>query len=200
MVATFRYRDSDFSFFDHPYNFTITNERSIEIPIASDFIARQDDPAAGLEIGNVMSHYVTTRHRIVDRYEQVPGVKNLDVFAVLGTYPWVLSVSTIEHVRTDEGGARRNPFGSLAALMYCMGLVAPGGTLMVTFPLHYNAALDDAVMNGHLPHATQWSQQVYALDDHRALTHPTGWQAVAHPIDLRTSDWDAAVWIGEWSA
>ena len=81
---------------DLPYNTTIRNERAVELAVAFHWLA--DRTGSGLEVGNVLGHYGISGHRVVDLYEQAPGVENVDLFDVRGSFDWIVSVSTIEHV------------------------------------------------------------------------------------------------------
>lgn len=148
-MNTFRYRGFELPLFDHPYNATITNERALEIPIALDFLARGH--GAVLEVGNVMEHYFTPDQlpprAVADRYELQDRGRGIDhdgnawhpadVFALHGPFDTILSVSTVEHVRWDELGSYRNPFGGLAALLFLRGMLAPGGSMLATWPWGY---------------------------------------------------------------
>jgi SAM-dependent methyltransferase len=122
-------------------------ERAVEVPIAQRVV---DEHAGGrvLEVGNVLSHYGPQRHTIVDKYEQAPGVENLDVFEMesLGEFDLVVAVSTIEHVGWDE--APRVPGKAVEALHALRERVAPGGRLVLTVPAGYNPSLDEALKAG----------------------------------------------------
>jgi hypothetical protein len=60
------------------YRLTWMNERAVEIPLALAALAGVP-PDAVLEVGNCTRHYAPSPHRVVDRYEQAPGVENIDV-------------------------------------------------------------------------------------------------------------------------
>jgi hypothetical protein len=181
--VTFTYFDQTFELFDAPYNDALRNERAVELPIAFDFVERQH--GSGLEVGNVLSHYREGSHRIVDRHEVAPGIENLDVFDIDGTYDWIVSVSTLEHVRRDEPIVNR--LGGVAALVYLLGLT---DRLLVTLGLGQNAALDDYVLRHSSP--------VRACT---LVRDGDGWVQTAEfcsrPYGL-TTKWAESVWIGEW--
>src|SRR5574338_1440448 len=99
-VVTFTYHGARLDYFDHPYNDTIRNERAVEVAVAMHW--RQGRRADGLEVGNVLGHYGLHGHRVADLHEEAPGVENVDVLAVTGSYPWVVALSTVEHVGRDE--------------------------------------------------------------------------------------------------
>lgn len=145
----FTYRGSTLRLFDHPYNDTRKNERAVEVAIALRFVFTNCDGArVGLEVGNVLGHYGVTGHTVVDLYERGwpggPHVTNVDVLDYdAGPFDWIVSISTIEH--TDD---------PLATLAHLRSLLAPGGHLLVTFPMgaHFDldtAALDDTLGFAH---------------------------------------------------
>jgi len=92
-----------FNYFDHPYNNTRINERTVEVPVALELMYRYPKV---LEIGAVTPHYLyKLNHPVVDLYEVFPGVTNQDVL----TYePFnvpvdlVLSISTLDHLFSRE--------------------------------------------------------------------------------------------------
>jgi 2-polyprenyl-3-methyl-5-hydroxy-6-metoxy-1,4-benzoquinol methylase len=94
------------------------------------------------------------------------------------TYPWVLSISTVEHTADP-----------VKAIEVLKDLVAPGGKLLVTFPTMVSDALDDFVMAG-------------AIGMTRACTIARdvdgGWGQTPS-FSLRTyGPWANSVFIGEW--
>ena len=99
----FKFQGQFYTYFDHPYNTTLDNERSIEIPIISKFLSENKDDNI-LEIGNVLSHYFNFEHDVVDKYEKSEGVTNEDVvdFKSSKNYSLIISISTLEHVGWDE--------------------------------------------------------------------------------------------------
>jgi len=100
----------------------------------------------------VLGHYGHGGHDVVDKYEVAPGVNNVDIadFAPARPYDLIVSISTLEHVGWDE--EPRTPEKLLFVLerleQVCL---APGGTLLATLPVGYNAFLDAALRAGTLP-------------------------------------------------
>ena len=146
---TFSYGGVSYRYLVHRYNWTWLNERAVEVPIAQEAVAR----AAGrrvLEVGNVLAHYGPIRHRVIDRYERAPGVTNVDIlgFDDGRGFDLIVSVSTLEHVGWDE--LPRDPGAASRAFDHLAGLLAPGGELLVTFPVGYNTELDASVRAGRL--------------------------------------------------
>lgn len=172
--------------YDHPYNTTILNERAVELAVAFDWLPTDGH---GLEVGNVLGHYGTSGHRVVDLYERAPGVENLSVFKITGQYDWILSISTLEHVAHDV--EPRDPDGSTAALEHLRSLLAPGGRMLVTVPLGYHPHFDAHLLEGAgadrcatlVRHGSSWRQT-------KKLT--------SKPYGASTA-WAEAVWIGEFS-
>lgn len=191
-METFTYWGKALAYYDHPYNQTAQNERAVELAIAKAW--REDVTGWGLEVGNVTSHYWPPDHEIVDLYEEAPGVRNVDVLspAVGGPYPWVLSISTLEHVGWDYP-AKRRPRTALAALERLRDVVrCPGAPMLLTVPLGHHRPLDRALLNG--------------MDEaDRACTlirDGAGWRQTDEltwrPYGASTP-WAEAVWIGEWT-
>ena len=104
-------------------------ERAVEVPIMQRIV----DAHAGariLEVGHVLGHYGPVDHVVVDKYEQAPGVLNLDVLelAPLGEFDLIVAISTLEHVGWDE--SPREPGKAGEALTALAPRLAPGGRLV----------------------------------------------------------------------
>lgn len=140
-----------YEYFWHEYNMTWRNERCVEVPLARSLI--EESPGARmLEVGNVLSHYLPADHDIVDKYERAPGVRNEDIVDFIPERPYdlIISLSTLEHVGWDE--TPREPGKALVAvdrLRTCC--LAPGGRMLVTFPVGHNRELDAAFAAHRLP-------------------------------------------------
>lgn len=203
MTNTIEWDGHNLPLFDHPYNATITNERAVELAIAKHWLASIPSETDGLEVGNVLGHYgpaslgclsCVHERRIIDRYEHGPGVENLDVFELGGQYDWIISISTLEHVRRAEDEPIENRMGGVAALYFLRGLLKPGGKMLVTVGLGQNGALD-----AHL-YAHGWIADRSAV----FVRGDGSWT----PVALSTAAWREypygpahganAVWIGEW--
>lgn len=172
---------------DYPYNTTRLNERAVELPIADHWLEGRDRV---LEVGNVLSHYgVQVPRLIVDRWEQGDGVSNVDVFDVAGEFDEIVAISTVEHVRWDE--EPRTPGGSVAAIEHLVGLLAPGGRMLVTVPTGWNAPLDDWLLAGDTGCSRARSM----------IRAGNGWvqspEVVVRPYGVG-QPWAESVWIGEW--
>ena len=166
----FRFDGKDYHYFVAAYNDTWANERAVELPIVLDHLRPRDGQDI-LEIGNVLSHYIGLTHDVVDKYEEAPGVTNIDVldFSPAKAYDLIVSVSTLEHVGFDE--AVRDPEKPARTVNRLRGLLRPGGKLVLTFPLGYNPDLDQQLASG-----------VLELDDVRYLKRVSAsnrWQEVS---------------------
>ena len=87
----------------HNYNRTWLNERAVEVPIIFHVIARWPGRRM-LELGNVLSHYGSVAHDVLDKYEVGEHVINQDVveYQPSARYDMIVSISTLEHVGWDE--------------------------------------------------------------------------------------------------
>jgi glycosyltransferase involved in cell wall biosynthesis/SAM-dependent methyltransferase len=147
---TFTFNGREHHYFYHPYNLAWRNERTIEVPIASELLLAHEGQSI-LEVGNVLGHYIDSDHDVLDKYEEAEGVTNEDVvdFNPGKNYDLILSVSTLEHVGWDE--VPRDPGKVAAAVNNMASLLAPGGEFMATVPLGFNQELDRQLENGALP-------------------------------------------------
>lgn len=145
----FKPRSSTFLFQGHKYHYfysfintTWINERSVEIPIVMEIVKNYHGKQI-LEMGNVLSHYYSFEHLIVDKYEIAKCVINQDIvdFKPTQKYDLIISISTLEHVGWDE--KPRDNMKILRALENLKSIARPnGGMIMVTFPCGYNSVLD----------------------------------------------------------
>ncbi len=149
--AKFTYQDKEYPYFYHSYNRAWENERAVEIPIIMDIISSR--PGAGvLEIGNVLRHYFNLKHDVVDMCEEYPGVINSDIIDYFPAlkYGLVVSISTFEHIGWDE--KPRRPGKLRSAIDHILtNVLAPGGSLVATFPLGYNTEIDRLIRKGEIP-------------------------------------------------
>jgi len=188
-MEVFTYWGKVLAYADFEYNTTRLNERAVEIPIVRSWLQRN---GSILEVGNVLAHYPDAPQRaVVDRWEQGPGVVNMDVFEIAGSWDQIFSISTLEHVRWDE--EPREAGGSVAAIEHLRSVLAPGGRLLVTVPTGCNPPLDE------------W----LAADDtgaDRACTlvrDGAHWRQTSEIQILpygQEAGWAEALWVGEWSA
>jgi hypothetical protein len=190
-MSTFRWRGIELPYADHAYNTTRRNERAVELPIVERWLA-DGDGGATLELGNVMGHYdLGPERRIVDRYEEAPGVENLDVFDLdpeTDRFDQIVAISTVEHVRWDE--TPREPGGSRAAIEHLRSLLTPDGRMLVTVPTGCNPPLDEYLLSG----------PEHCVASTLVRVHPEDWVETAEvtirPYGIGTK-WADALWVGE---
>ncbi len=161
-------------YFIHPYNATWRNERTIEIPVAKEFLNRRPASARVLEIGNVMAYYAPFPHTVVDKYERAVGVLNEDLitFRPNEKFDVVFSISTFEHIGWDE--QPKQPEKVRQAIECFKALIKPGGLGMLTVPTGYNDYLD-----------TMLSEENLGFDDTLFMRRTTA-----------TNDWEMTDWQG----
>lgn len=144
------------------------SERAVEIPIARRLL-RGHAGGRVLEVGNVLGLYGPRNHAVIDKYEQAPGVLNVDALDLRDErgYDLIVSISTIEHIGWDEHP--QDPDRARRAIEHLARLLSPGGTLMFTVPIGYNPHLDRALAAGDMPaarlsallrdgHRTRWRE------------------------------------------
>lgn len=193
-TRAFSFAGSKFSYFVHPYNATWRNERSVEIPLASAFLNEMHG-GAGLEVGNVMSHYLATGHTVVDKYERGLSVINVDVLEFEPPNPldYIVSVSTLEHVGWDE--VPRDPQKVRAALEHLRRMLLPNGRLWVSCPLGHNSYLDQLICTDRL-------EPVREGFLHRAVPTETVWHEVPKEVVTKSKSYGPPgetrfLWIAE---
>jgi len=147
----FEFNSGKYRYFYRTYNRTWQNERCIEVPIFLDFLKSLHSKKI-LEIGNVLSHYVRSNWDIVDKYEGGKNVINEDIlnFRPNAPYDTIVSISTIEHVGWDE--KEKEPERAFWALKNIKeNCLAPGGSMLISFPVGYNQFLDEMLIKEGFP-------------------------------------------------
>lgn len=182
---TFTYWGRKLTELDHPYNDTARNERAVEIPVALHFL--DTVKGDGLEVGNVLGHYGCTRKRVVvDLHEHGDNVANIDIRDVtVRDLPWIVSVSTVEHVGWDDDS---DPTAAVDTLERLRSFLAPDGRMLVTVPLGYNPPLD-----AHLLHASGAMRCCTLVRDPWRQT-----DEMEHRPYIGDGHGAGAVWIGEY--
>lgn len=143
----FTFQGATYRYFLSPHNFTWEHERIIEVPIIWKMV-KENDGKKILEVGNVLSHYMSVKHDIVDKYEKAHGVINKDIidFQSNSQYDLIVSISTFEHIGDDEVPPDSTKI--LDAIGNVKNLMAPGGMAVITFALGYNPGLDRLLSEG----------------------------------------------------
>jgi len=150
--SKFEFRGQNYSYLYTPatVHWPGPNERSVEVPIFERMVRDAADKRI-LEVGNVLHHHMSHSHDVVDKYEKADGVWNEDAVDFRGkeAYDLIVSISTLEHVGFDEPviDAEKIP----RAFANLKSNLKPGGLLVASMPVGYNAALDHNLREGILP-------------------------------------------------
>lgn len=178
MAVTFTWWGTELELFDAEYNTTLLNERAVEIPIATRWLDGRV-MADGVEVGAVLPHYSFPAHPVCDLYEVGAGIDNVDLFELVGSFDWILSISTLEHVADAAG-----------ALDHLRRLLAPGGSMLVTVGAGQHADLDRYLATG--------------ADAARCTTLVRSGDTWCQTMELQflryasSTRWAESVFIGEW--
>lgn len=150
VLKPFIFDGQKYRYFVHHYNATWRNERAVEVPIIYRELMKHSDQKI-LEVGNVLSHYFSVTHPVLDKYEQVAGVINKDIveFVPSDSYDLIISISTLEHVGFDEEPQDAKKIQK--AIVRMIEWLRPGGKLLVTVPVGYNPHLDELLRTDSLP-------------------------------------------------
>lgn len=177
---SFIFHQHKYRYFIHPYNFTWENERMVEIPIVME-IANRCRKMGGeiLEIGNVLPHYYSVDHDIVDKHERGHRVINSDwlVFETPKRYDLIVSISTLEHIGIDDGfPSLEKSRNAIEKINYFLKV---GGRAVITIPLSQNPAFDYLIAKAEL--------KLYGC---RFLKKSglANWQEITFPFDNRSAD------------
>jgi multidrug resistance efflux pump len=127
-------------------------ERTVEVPIAFDFLANLDKKDRILEVGNVLAYYENVlseytgilRRKIVDKFENELGVDNEDLMN-LGSeekFDAIVCISTVEHIGQQEEPSgtygehieNRDMEAPLKAIAKIYDLLDIGGKALITVP------------------------------------------------------------------
>jgi SAM-dependent methyltransferase len=176
----FDFQGDRYAYLFHPYKLTWLTERAVEVPVVQAVVDRQAHRRV-LEVGNVLSHYRPQTHLVLDKYERGPGVLNRDVLELegLGEFDLIVAISTLEHVGWDEDP--RDPGKAVRAVSALRALLAPGGRLLLTVPVGYNAAFDAALREGAI--------SLSATAALRRVDGATRWKEVA-PAEAWSAPYD----------
>lgn len=143
---------------------TWRNERAIEIAIVWEMVGTSSGKRI-LEVGNVLSHYFPTRHDVVDKYENAPGLLAQDIVDYRPSEPYdlIISISTLEHVGWDE--RPRDPTKILRAFENMKTFLAPNGKMVVTVPIGYNRELDRLLAEGKIRFSKRYFMKRVSRDN-----------------------------------
>lgn len=169
---TFYFNGEAIEYFRHNYNSAYANERTIEIAIVKNFLDKMNSNEKILEVGNVLNNYsIRLNQDVLDKYDHAPGVINEDVisFAPIQKYDVIVSISTLEHVGWDEE-VRDESKIIRAVNNLVLNCLAPGGTMIVSIPLGYNAFFDN-----HLKNEANYLPEKYFL---KRISKENKWEQV----------------------
>lgn len=195
--SSFRLGDTDLPFLVHPYNATWRGERMVEVPVAMDFLQRNDGPV--LEVGNVLGYYGFEADVVVDKYETADGVINEDIvdYEPSTKFGAIVAISTFEHIGWDE--TPRHPSKILDAVRHAVMLLAPGGQLLLTCPRGFNSWLDVAIASDTLAPAKEY----FLHREHGKWTSQTRDQALSitpRYVDNGLTRSAHDVWVAVWNS
>ncbi len=132
-----------------------TTERSIEIPLAIDFIGHAIKEEGYLELGCVLPYYIFTEanHKVYDLADPHCDCQKKDMrfLSKEELSSNIVSISTVEHISQDEYGIPRN---SVTALDVVMRIMDNSKKFFVSFPLGVNKVLDKHFLEVESPYAT----------------------------------------------
>lgn len=139
----FSFQGQNYEYFDHPYNNTRINERTVEIPISLNFLNQFKDDM--IEIGCVTPYYFESNHEVFDLADNHPRAKHDDAVSLDYKNKNVLSISTIEHIGRSDYGIQEKEKNS--AIDLCKKIISESLNYFITWPLGYNKILDDWALN-----------------------------------------------------
>jgi len=150
-MANFKFQGQEYKYFTGSYNDCRHNERAVEVALAIDLVNKYKSGRI-LEVGDVLSNYISISHDVVDKYEKRKGVIQQDVvdYSPTENYDLIVSISTFEHVGWDDKEGR-DPNKVLQAIDRTRWLLKEAGLMVVTMPLGYNDNLDQTVREHRLP-------------------------------------------------
>jgi len=154
---TFIFNNKKYTYFYHFYNSAWRYERTIEIPLALEFINNNKNKRI-LEVGNVLSHYFKVNWDILDKFERAAGVINEDIatFKPKQKYDVIVTISTLEHVGFHDD--KIDPQKIIKAIDNIKkNILKKGGKMFVTFPLAYNPFLDKLLFSDKI----QFNERYY---------------------------------------
>lgn len=137
--SQFSFKEQVYQYFDHPYNQTRVNERTVEIPISLFFLDNIKDSL--VEVGCVTPYYRECEHEVIDFTDEHPKSKKIDATKYDFKNKNVLSISTVEHVGLSDYGIQSKEQN--AAISLCERIMNESMTYFITWPLGYNRNLDN---------------------------------------------------------
>jgi hypothetical protein len=126
----------------HPYNNPTHSERNVELPLALWFLEKfgMDDV---IEVGEVTPFYKKPKHIVYDAVPEKSGTIKKSAADIDYRGKQLLSISTIEHIGTQDYGLTPDP----ALLPAVLSKMLASKNYLITFALGYNPQLENLVRN-----------------------------------------------------
>jgi hypothetical protein len=144
--ALFTVQGEPYRYFIALYNHTWLNERIVEVPVVTRFLEQYRGSA--LEIGNVLGHYFSHTHTVVDKYENAVGIINADIldYAPGERYEAIAAISTLEHIGHDKVRDDRKVLKVYGHIVN--DLLSDTGAFLFTVPVGFNPVFDGHIDTG----------------------------------------------------
>lgn len=129
------------------------HERTVEVPITMEVVQRHRARGSRiLEVGRVLPRYYQFKETVVDKFE---GPIKEDILTYKPSEPFnlIVSISTVEHIWWDDKSVPRTPGKATEAIKRMLTMLAPGGEMLLTWPIGYNSPLDADLFKGAFPEA-----------------------------------------------
>jgi hypothetical protein len=130
----------------HPYNNPTHAERNVELPLAFWFLEKfKRDLENVIEVGEVTPFYKRPKHLVYDAVPEKSATIKTSALDVDCRGKHLLSISTIEHIGTDDYGQTPDP----ALLPAVLGKMLGSKNFLITFALGYNRQLENLIKDEH---------------------------------------------------
>ncbi len=127
-------------------NSLVVTERSVEIPLALDFLNSYVQDESVMELGCVLPYYILTppQHVVYDLVDIHPAniKKDFRDLEIDDYKTNIISISTIEHISNGDYGITQT---SVTAINILCRIIENAKRYFVTFPLGHNHVLDEYV-------------------------------------------------------
>jgi hypothetical protein len=128
----------------HPYNNPTHSERNVELPLAFWFLKKfKNDLENVIEVGEVTPFYKKPEHIVYDAVPEKSATIKKSALDVEYCGKHLLSISTIEHIGTQDYGLMPDP----ALLPAILSKMLASKNYLITFALGYNPQLENLIKN-----------------------------------------------------
>ncbi len=132
---------------DHLGDSIVVGERTVEVPLAIDFLDNCIGDGPVLELGCVLPYYIfkSSKHVVYDLVDSHPAniKKDLRDLVVADFKTNIISISTLEHISQGDYGIERS---TVTAVDILRRILENAKQYFITFPLGYNLGLDKYAM------------------------------------------------------